>query len=66
MDCLKNALRRIRVFSGSSHCSNLVSRYSLLATRENVWAASVCADDGCEVCITGPEVVQGDVSANKK
>lgn len=39
-----------------------MGRYSLLATRENRWAASVCTEDGSELSVVGPKVAHGDVS----
>ncbi|CAM9977150.1 unnamed protein product [Scytosiphon promiscuus] len=34
-------------------------RYSLLATRENIWATSVCTEDGSELYVLGPRVEHG-------
>eukprot|EP00903_Cladosiphon_okamuranus_P019664 g18076.t2 len=38
----------------------MTGRYSLLATRENVWAASICTEDGSELSVVGPKVVHGE------
>lgn len=43
-------------------CSFVSTRYSLLATRKNIWAAGVCAEDGSELYVLGPKVVQGEAS----
>lgn len=40
----------------------ITCRCSILATRENVWAVSVCTEDGSELHILGPKVVHGEVS----
>eukprot|EP00752_Nemacystus_decipiens_P011884 g10537.t2 len=38
----------------------MTGRYSLLATRENCWAASVCTEDGSELSVVGPKVAHGE------
>ncbi|CAN0309460.1 unnamed protein product, partial [Ectocarpus sp. 12 AP-2014] len=38
----------------------MTGRYSLLATRDNCWAASICTEDGSELYVLGPKVVHGE------
>ncbi|CBJ26303.1 Hypothetical leucine rich repeat protein [Ectocarpus siliculosus] len=38
----------------------MTGRYSLLATRDNCWAASICTADGSELYVLGPKVVHGE------
>lgn len=42
--------------------STAIHRYSLLATRDNCWAASICTQDGSELYVLGPKVLHGEVS----
>ena len=42
------------------------SRYALLATRDNLWAATIYTDDGYELKILGTKVVKGKVKPQTK
>lgn len=38
-------------------------RYSLLASRENRWAAGVCTEEGSELYVLGPQMTHGEASS---
>lgn len=38
-------------------------RYSLLASRENCWAAGVCTEEGSELYVFGPQMTHGEASS---